>query len=43
MRKAEKGQVIAELESMLAPQPHIIITGYRGMKVKHGEAILSWL
>ena len=34
MRKAEKGQVIAELERMLEPGPHIIITGYRGMKVK---------
>jgi large subunit ribosomal protein L10 len=26
--------VIAELESMLEPRPHIIVTGYRGMKVK---------
>ena len=34
MRKAEKGQVIAELESVLAKQPHIIITGYRGLTVK---------
>ena len=34
MRKAEKGQVIAELESVLAAQPHIIVTGYRGLTVK---------
>ena len=34
MRKAQKGQVIAELEEVLAAQPHIIVTGYRGLTVK---------
>jgi large subunit ribosomal protein L10 len=34
LRKAQKGQVIDELQQALAVGPHIIVTGYRGLTVK---------
>lgn len=34
MRKAEKGQLVAALQEALQEQPHLIVTGYRGLTMK---------
>ena len=34
MRKAEKEQVVADLEQALQECPHVIVCGYRGLSVK---------